>query len=265
MNNRNGINICSHAQILSDHWNNDCFSSSENIFLTDQMGAYCGLKYVGSSPEKEIQNKYQIMICKADFSRLGPEIWLNDEIINFYFSMLSNLHSDPTTHLECKFHFLNSHFYAQMANDGVLNLALRRNYKKPTNVFKMQSVFLPVNIANVHWVLIVIDMERRRIKFYDSLFDKQAGEKICKNILKWLQYESEQLIDEHFDKNEWMFSLGGGGIPQQTNGFDCGVFVLMYAEFVSRGLSVTSIDNRKMNIYRKRIALMIKSGELYNL
>jgi sentrin-specific protease 1 len=260
-----GMRIGLIAKTYSVRWNVNEISANEMSLVTDKMGAYNGNDYIGDFPDAVIRDKYQITIYKADFSRLSPGVWLNDQIINFYFEMISELHHNPLTAPKKKFHFFNSFFYSKLTQNNVLNLALRKDYRTRRNVFEVQLIFIPINIGNYHWVLVIVDMHQRKIKYYDSMFSHKDGTRICGNLLKWLSYESEHIFKEYFNLDEWTTVLGNPGIPQQINGFDCGVFVIMFADLISRGLSVTSLDNLKTNIYRYKIALLIITGDLYEL
>jgi Ulp1 family protease len=53
-------------------------------------------------------------------------------------------------------------------------------------------------------------------------------------------------------------------VPQQHNGVDCGVFVCMYAEYLSRGVNVFDFKQEDMNALRLQIALSIMGNDYFN-
>jgi hypothetical protein len=65
-----------------------------------------------------------------------------------------------------------------------------------------------------------------------------------------------------FDEDNWSIFEGEKGIPQQNNGYDCGIFVLMFMDFISRDISVLNLHCNEMELWRKKIALTIIRGSL---
>jgi len=64
-------------------------------------------------------------------------------------------------------------------------------------------LFVPINIDNTHWALVVVVVEDKLIQYYDSLGSN--GDRYMQGILKFLQdYARERNID--FNVNEWTFS-----------------------------------------------------------
>jgi sentrin-specific protease 1 len=51
------------------------------------------------------------------------------------------------------------------------------------------------------------------------------------------------------------------GIPQQKNGYDCGVFVCMFAEYLSRNESF-DFDQKHMDYFRRKITYEIVHNKL---
>jgi sentrin-specific protease 1 len=62
--------------------------------------------------------------------------------------------------------------------------------KKWTNkidVFNIDKVFLPCNLNDSHWVVAVLDNNKKRIEILDSLGGENVSLK--QNLLRWLQEE----------------------------------------------------------------------------
>jgi sentrin-specific protease 1 len=60
------------------------------------------------------------------------------------------------------------------------------------NIFNLKYIFVPINIDNMHWTLAVIDMEEKRIQYYDSYGSTDRAK--LNGLLKYL-------IDEYKAKN----------------------------------------------------------------
>jgi Ulp1 family protease len=50
--------------------------------------------------------------------------------------------------------------------------------------------------------------------------------------------------------------------PQQYNGYDCGVFISMFADFISEDIPLLNFNQSDMPLFREKICLHITSGEL---
>lgn len=103
-------------------------------------------------------------------------------------------------------------------------------------------VLIPVHL-DVHWVLVAINMNKKRISYYDSM----NGGKVNRHGGKVLADVKRYLEEEHKDKkqtelpSEWRANDEGLDdddneleIPQQGNGSDCGVFTCMYARYIAQ-------------------------------
>jgi sentrin-specific protease 1 len=100
----------------------------------------------------------------------------------------------------------------------------------------MDKIYFPINIGNYHWTLAVAFVQERRIQYYDSMGG--LGSTYLEELRKYFN-------DEHWhkkktkDKREWTLVLCTAETPQQVGVKDCGVFVCMFAEFLSRGRPFT--------------------------
>lgn len=129
-----------------------------------------------------------------------------------------------------------------------------RNTVKDCNVTTTSILFAPLH-HSIHWTLLVAYIDAREIKIYDSIgFSKNAIDAAnnLKRILANLQREASEW------KIEFVFDT-----PKQK-GPDCGVFLLAYAEFLSRGAALI-FDNKHIRGFRNQIAEQIQEGHAKNL
>merc|ERR1712194_60553 len=112
----------------------------------------------------------------------------------------------------------------------------------------------------MHWALLVVDLTKKEIVGYDS-----AGVSCNKNLRLMLSYlDAEHLARYHTPLPEgWEHTdtMVQQNIPRQGNGYDCGIFVCLYAYNVAMGLKMnlfdqTTIYNNKVEV-RARIGLAI--------
>jgi hypothetical protein len=96
-----------------------------------------------------------VVLSHADIQRLRPSQWLNDNIIDYYFSLLSHENND--------FYFFNTFFYTSLVSRGIKSVL---NWHKKVNIFSYKKIFIPI-VENYHWLLVVVDTELYRIVLYD--------------------------------------------------------------------------------------------------
>ena len=119
--------------------------------------------------ESEDDNKRVFHICRESILSLRPNTWLNDEIMNWYFncSSLSQLAKDQDSCI------VSTYYYSMLMDVGHTQEYTFENVKKwkcfsEKTPLEMSKVYIPVNLNNQHWVLVVIDNPSKTITYYDS-------------------------------------------------------------------------------------------------
>lgn len=72
----------------------------------------------------------------------------------------------------------------------------------------------------------------------------------------WIVAEHQDKKKSPFDLSDWK-NVTHKDIPQQENGYDCGVFMLKFADFISLGLKTNLFDQSNMRYFRRKLALDI--------
>ena len=206
-------------------------------------------------------------VQRESMHRLQPGKWLNNEIINFSFATLRLRDAEMFRDYTCsstkkRSNFFKSFFIANLLDEGVSNRFKYENVKSWSkyvpggDIFGLDMVFMPVNIGNVHWACLAIFVQKRRIQYYYSL----GGDGL---------YYMDAVME--YLKEEWKSKNGGEDLPHQTewrkvrttietpkqqNGFDCGVFTCMFADFLSLGYPLL-FTQEHITYCRERIALSI--------
>ena len=112
----------------------------------------------------------------AGFCRLRPDVWLHDEIINSYMSLLQARDSDLCRIGACSCR--RSLFFSSFFLDNLLPPCGRLRYKynfrqvaKWTKciVFDMKRLFFPLNLGNSHWVLITVEIATCTVRYWDPV------------------------------------------------------------------------------------------------
>ncbi|XP_058212476.1 ubiquitin-like-specific protease ESD4 isoform X1 [Rhododendron vialii] len=184
---------------------------------------------------------------------LRPGAWLNDEVINIYLELLKEREKrQPKNFLKC--HFFNTFFYKKLFSG-------RKSYdfksvRRWTTQRKLgyclrecDKIFIPIH-KEVHWCLAVINLKDQKFQYLDSLgcFDTQ----VLKVLAMYFVDEVKDKSGDHIDTSSWKQEFVED-LPEQENGWDCGVFMIKYADFYSRGLGL-HFNQEHMPYFRLRTA-----------
>ena len=125
-------------------------------------------------------------------------------------------------------------------------------------IFHYDLLFVPIHLANSHWYLGVVDFKKKRFCLYDSLCEHSPNNMFFSLMRKYIQVHHQVGTGKHrtqYDFSGWTnHPIPVSACPQQKNFFDCGLFLLLIVDQLSRGLpldfSQGDIDSGN---FRKRI------------
>lgn len=204
--------------------------------------------------------KFNIDISSRKLQCLQPRSWLNDEIINFYMAMLQEREDMlcGNDSQRKKSHYFNSLFMGKLLEGQQYQYSRVKRWSKKVDVFSCRRIFFPINISNSHWTLLVIWMDEKKIVYYDSM--SGSGSVYLKSAQQWLSDESLDKKGATFDTSLWTLEVASD-VPQQQNGFDCGMFALMCADFLTDDLPL-SYSQENMSLFRKLVCGRVINGSL---
>ncbi|XP_014460094.1 sentrin-specific protease 2 isoform X1 [Alligator mississippiensis] len=224
--------------------------SSEKIVerlpqLTEDMEREI-MNALGRGQQNEIlSSAFKLKVTRGDIQTLRNHQWLNDEVINFYMNLLverNNKQGLPVLHAFSTF------FYPKLTSGGYQ--AVRR-WTKGVDIFSKDLILVPIHLQ-VHWGLVVIDVRRKNIKYFDSM--GQNGYKICETLRQYLLEESKTKRNVDICSSEWtLYSMKSHEIPQQLNGSDCGMFTCKYADYISRDKPITFTQHQMPHFRRQMV------------
>ncbi|CAL9219918.1 unnamed protein product [Arabidopsis halleri] len=184
---------------------------------------------------------------------LKPGEWLNDEVINLYLVLLKEREArEPKKFLKC--HFFNTFFFTKLFNSGTgYNYSAVRRWtsmkRLSYHLKDCDKIFIPIHM-NIHWTLAVINIKDQKFQYLDSFKGREP---------KILDALARYFVDEVRDKSEVDLDVSRWGqefvqdLPMQRNGFDCGMFMVKYIDFYSRGLDLR-FTQEQMPYFRDRTA-----------
>jgi Ulp1 family protease len=215
-------------------------------------------------PSNEVlTEKFNIDMTRTKFRDLRPRTWLNDEIINFYMCLLmerdEKLSDESVNAVRRTSHYFNSFFMCKLLTECGYNYGAVKRWSKKFDVFEKDKIFIPINIRNTHWTLAVVYVLKKEIAYYDSM--SGVGRQYLSALLRWLQDEAKEKKGITLDVSDWTLidSHEGEDVPQQHNGFDCGVFTTICADYISDDLPLV-YSQQEMPLNRAKIGAAILRG-----
>lgn len=201
--------------------------------------------------DKMLIEKFNIPIRIKDLKTLSKSQWLNDEIINFYFSLLAERRNEGGKGIQV--HAFNTFFYTKLKESGYSGVRKWLKRKK-VELMSLKMILIPVHLG-IHWTFASIDVPQRQFGYYDSM---SGGAKEIFQALR--DYVSQEASDVNLE--EWSEYYPRRLSPQQSNGYDCGVFACETARCVSQSVPLI-FGQSDMQSIRMQMAAEILRGRLY--
>lgn len=161
-------------------------------------------------------------VSLEELKRLKPGGWLSSDIINYYLLTLEihNMYGIDISSGNCGLYIVNTYFYTILKNDSSVKKLKRLT--KNIGLDNGSTILIPIHIGD-HWILAEIHIgDVIRITIFDSLGGNHP--RVAKNLKNWF----EKLLPGK--STEIVQKLNS--IPQQANSSDCGIFMLLYLEYL---------------------------------
>ena len=121
-------------------------------------------------------------------------------------------------------------------------------------------LLVPCNPMNTrHWFLLAAFPKQKQIVIMDRLQGSSVNptqEVAVRKMWKLLKEIDPSLDDE---TTEWNFVSNHSQLPQQENGYDCGVYVCIYARCLL-GLSGAAVNSDSISSFRKQMLLELTTN-----
>ena len=105
------------------------------------------------NPKEKLVEGFNAEITRGDISTLRESVWLNDEVVNFYFNLIKS-RSESDSNLP-KVHVFNTFFYPKIMKTGHAGV---KRWTRKVDIFSMDVILIPVHLG-MHWCLAVIDLK----------------------------------------------------------------------------------------------------------
>lgn len=210
--------------------------------LTDEQNQrYRKAVYGNGGANDAMVTRKGTTLSRATIQRLQPATWLNDELINFHNRIiLSDLYDKLCSAIpgRKRCYFLSPYFIPTLIDEKHLNRRVRGKFNynnvkgwanKATCVkgalFDLAYLFVPYNIRNEHWTLVVVAFAHNKIVYYDSFHAERQD--IVNHVIDYLRMHFQDITGSVEGFPEWEvimqptgyeFTAHYSNYPSQTNG-----------------------------------------------
>ena len=154
-------------------------------------------------------------------------------------------------------------FVSQLIGDNELDIGSTRScssYCSDNNldIFTNDLLIFPIHWKQSHWNLVIVDVQNKSISFIDSISRSDSIANSC--MTKVAQFLSKEYENKNGTTNleisTWE-KINAPDVPQQKNGYDCGVYLCCFIEKILHSQKLLTISSANMDYYRKRILLSL--------
>ena len=209
---------------------------------------------LAADPKRFVNDLAEFRITVEDIKVTQGTFWLNGDVISAYLQLLTNRGGKNGLPSVLG---LNTLFYPLLHQSGYCRV---KQFTKDLDIFSLDLVLVPIH-HGLHWALVAVDLKKRTVTYYDSMLRHGKDDSCVGKVIRYLEEEHQHR--KGYRMNFQLRSMWDQTVPQQSNGFDCGVFVCRFAEQLSRG-SPPDATQEHMPLYRQLMVWEIATNQLYS-
>ena len=197
-----------------------------------------------------------------DALSLKPGTWLTDNILHYFTHSVKRIFKIKSSVLV----FFSSYFLTLLFNEGHANSGLvnkfcyknvatwwsKKRTRLKTSLQEVRTLVFFQNQGRQHWVTYIIFQDLKIIEVFDSMGSSDAN--ILKGLYRWLFIEYQR-IGIHLDSTKWRLYRTRRSTPRQRNGYDCGIFSILFALHAGLRLNLNNISQEHVPRVRCQMLL----------
>lgn len=131
-----------------------------------------------------------------------------------------------------------------------------------TSSLSSYKVFMPLfECVDEHWMLLVADLKRRQFVVYDSLLTKRAPTRTdLQNSGKEAVAAALSVATDYADARTRQ--MDHPSCPQQGNGHDCVVFVMVFMDLISMNNKPLLFNQQYVRHMRDKLLVSLLQGKI---
>jgi hypothetical protein len=197
-------------------------------------------------------------LSRRDFEEklLPATAWLNDNVMGSsvrYVADWVNKRAASSDQPPC---VATNTFFWPFVEDAKPNITRvsKKQGIRPDNFTKIKTILIPIN-KNAHWTLAVVFPQLKAVTHMDSFRRGHGDPRVHERLLNW----AKTMMGSAFKKEEWV-SLNIDA-PQQTNGWDCGVFAITNSLCIALGIDPNkAYSESQLAAQRHQLAAVLLNG-----
>jgi Ulp1 family protease len=199
--------------------------------LTPSKISFLGRQFVSRFPI--------VSIDEEDLNCLYGREWINDQVLNGYLALLAS-------QCEPRIGYTNSFFFKKLERDGPEAASCWHGIKGKLISPRYDHFIIPICFGH-HWISAVFNFVDGQLWILDSFHGEFRD--VAKLLNGFLEFLGETPLSEIYPN-----------VPRQTNGWDCGVFVMQFARCIFRGVPWDSFSQAEMPRIRTEILKELKEA-----
>ena len=219
-----------------------------------------------------VRNKFYIKV--SDAQTLAPRAWVNDSIVNFVWLQLAETFNGDVGKEGTSIAFFPCFFVTKLMGEGGDDLYDYQHVSRWSETVLGQTkspldfdVLLFPKCSSGHWWVYVMYPKARHIECMDSLFYNKNFKIDIQSLWWWLNDDlhCHWGLETPLDQKEWTFTsqraTKHGGLPTQTNGWDCGLYAVHVGFALATQAPFSEITKERIHLYRRKLVLYLLDGD----
>lgn len=229
------------------------------------------IQYVFDSSLSESETIVQCKnyhLSRRELYSLRPETWLDDNVL----STISDAMTLVKRKMEDSVNWYLPIVFAANADDPSKCISFAKKHRIKENYMSdllcCEKVFVPVfDKERSHFFLFVLQLKRQVVEIWDSIAASSQSDWVDRrlNLLVSLDALFKDDIHQNY-QNVWSFTdfrvERPSNVPQQPNGYDCGVYVIKFMlapEEVTSPDFLFDSDNERLEVVLRLLASDVNS------
>ena len=179
-------------------------------------------------------------VTLSGIARFQEGHWLSDNSINYFFKHILQPSTGNT-------HCYSSFFFSLLLQDSTdpdtfdFTSVRRWHRRVESNIFDLDSLFVPINCHNNHWLLMQVRFGDKTVVLYDSLGDDPDNAAYGPSMVRYLYGVARAIGLTNQSLGQWaalwtVTTLDNS--PRQLNSYDCGIFTMTTGALLSQGCNI---------------------------
>lgn len=188
-----------------------------------------------------ISNRFKLSIYLKDLQTLAPTKWLNSSVIEYFLKVIEDENPRIVS--------FSPFFITKLSESGYTSVKRWMKMKKKNINTDVDKILVPINVNGNHWVCAMVDLQKNKVFYMDSL----CMTKNSPTAFRYMQRLKDYVMQESggaLGKDLEMIHLES---PQQSNGYDCGIFTLMNLLQLANDEAIV-LNQKNANDFRFHVA-----------